>query len=224
MAVAFPAPIVDGYVVPLQPRSVFRTGAAHAVPTIVGINADEGRMFAGNESVASYHAWLREKFGSLADEILRLNPATTDAAAAAAAAATLGDVIFGESARLIARGLSQRRPRTFAYVFSRGIADRPQPATHSEDLPFVFGTLTEPSFISHPPPAGADQQLSATLQKIWARFAASGDPNGPGLPRWPAYDRTTDPYLEFGTLIRPGEAYRKAQIDALAPFYGGDQP
>src|SRR6266403_3202517 len=165
MAVAFPAPIVDGYVVPVQPRSVFRTGAAHAVATIVGINADEGRMFAGNESVTSYHAWVREKFGSLADEILRLNPAASDAAATAAAAATLGDVIFGESARLIARGVSQRQPKTFAYVFSRGIADRPQPATHSEDLPFVFGTLTEPSFISHPPPVGADQQLSATLQQ-----------------------------------------------------------
>ena len=224
MAVAFPAPIVDGYVVPVQPRSVFRTGAPHAVPTIVGINADEGRMFAGNESVTSYHAWVREKFGSLADDILRLNPAASDAAATAAAAATLGDVIFGESARLIARGVSQRQPKTFAYVFSRGIADRPQPATHSEDLPFVFGTLTEPSFISHPPPVGADQRLSATLQQIWARFAASGDPNGQGLPRWPAYDRRTDPYLEFGSLIGPGHAYRRAQIDALAPFYSGEQP
>src|SRR5438046_9983142 len=119
-------------------------------------------MFAGNESVTSYHASVREKFGSLADDILRLNPAASDAAAAAA---TLGDVIFGESARLIARGVSQRQPKTFAYVFSRGIADRPQPATHSEDLPFVFGTLTEPSFISHPPPVRADQRLAALPQQ-----------------------------------------------------------
>src|SRR5438046_8384354 len=124
-------------------------------------------MFAGNESVTSYHASVREKFGSLADDILRLNPAASDAAAAAA---TLGDVIFGESARLTARGVSQRQTKTFAYVFSRGIADRPQPATPSEDLPFVFATLTQPSFISHPQPHGIDLQLSATLQRIWARF------------------------------------------------------
>jgi para-nitrobenzyl esterase len=225
MALGFPAPIVDGYVVPVQPRAAFRASAVNAVPTIVGINADEGRMFSGNEqsvSVASYQAWAPEKFGPLAAQILRLNPAATDAAAAAAISAIVGDVTFGESARLIARGASQHQPRTFAYVFSRSVASRLQPPTHSEELPFVFGSLGQPSFIKHPAPERIDLQLSATMMRTWARFAATGDPNGAGLPRWPAYDRATDPYLEFGTLIRPGQAYRKAQLDALEPFYSSD--
>src|SRR5205807_4892019 len=131
---AFPAPIVDGYVVPTQPRAAFRAGAVNAVPTIVGLNAEEGRMFRDDRnpvSVDSYRTWVQEKFGPLAASILRLNPAPTDAAAAAAITAIVGDAMFGESTRLIARGISQRRRKTFVYVFTRGVAGGPQPATHS---------------------------------------------------------------------------------------------
>jgi len=224
MTIAFPAPIVDGYVVPGQPRAAFETGAVSAIPTIVGIAADEGRMFIAEQSVATYRAWVRNKFGPLADELLALHPAATDAAATAAASAILGDAVFGESARLIARGLSLHQPKTFCYLFSRGVAGGPLPATHSEVLPFVFGSLDKPSFIPHPPPDRTDLQLSATMRQAWVRFATSGDPNGDALPHWPTYDRATDPYLEFGTRIRAGHAYHRAQLDALAQFYAGNQP
>ncbi len=222
---AFPAPIVDGYVVPTQPRAAFRAGAVNAVPTIVGLNAEEGRMFAADNnsvSVASYQIWVKEKFGPLAANILRLNPAATDAAAAAAITAIVGDAMFGESARLVARGISQHQPKTFAYVFTRSVAGRPQPATHSEELPFVFGSLEQPSFIKHPAPDAIDRQLSALMMRTWARFAATGDPNGGGLPRWPAYDPATNPYLDFGTQIRAGHAYRKVQLDALEAYNSSD--
>jgi len=91
-------------------------------------------------------------------------------------------------------------------------------------LPFVFGSLDKPSFIPHPPPDRTDLRLSATMRQAWVRFATSGDPNGDALPHWPHYDRASDPYLEFGTRIRVGHAYHRAQLDALAPFYAGDQP
>jgi carboxylesterase type B len=223
IAMAFPAPIVDGYVVPAQPRTALASGAAAAVPTIVGIAADEGRMFSAAQTVATYQNWVRGTFGPQGDELLKLNPAATDAAATTAASATLGDAFFGESARLLARAISQRQPQTFAYLFSRSVAGRPQLATHSEMLPFLFGSLDKPSFIPHPPPDRTDWQLSATLQEAWTRFAANGDPNGPGLPHWPAYSAATDPYLEFGTVIRAGGAYRRAQLDTLAIFYGAAQ-
>ncbi|MFL6601654.1 MAG: carboxylesterase/lipase family protein [Steroidobacteraceae bacterium] len=228
MAMTFPSPIVDGYVLPVQPRKVFQSGAIDAVPTIVGVNADEGRMFADEGkpvSVADYQRWTREKFGALAPDILRLNPAATDSAAATATSAIIGDAVFVESARLIARGISQHQPKTFAYLFTRRVGGDPLPATHSEELPFVFATLDQPSFIKHPPPVPADLHLSSLMLRAWTRFAATGDPNAPGLPQWPRYDRATDPYLEFGTLIRPGQAYRRPQLDALTRFYSGhDKP
>ena len=224
MGGAFPAPIVDGYVLPAQPRAAFTSAAATAVPIIVGIAADEGRMFSPGQTVAGYQAWLRERFGARADALLALNPAATDVAATRAAAATLGDAVFGESARLIARSNSQREAKTFFYLFSHSVAGGALPATHSEILPFVFGSLEQPSFIKHPPPDATDLALSATLREAWTRFATTGDPNGTGLPNWARYDRATDPYLEFGTLVRPGQAYHRPQYDALEPFYADTGP
>jgi para-nitrobenzyl esterase len=224
MSISFPAPTLDGYVLPVQPRAVFAAGTVNAVPAIVGIAADEGRMFSSKQTLASYQAWVNDKFGRAAPQLLAANPAATDAAANVAASGILGDVVFGESARLIARTLSQHQPRTFFYLFSRGVAGRAQPATHSEVLPFVFGSLDKPSFIPHDPPDATDLKLSATMQQAWTRFAASGDPNGPGLPRWMPYDRASDPYLEFGTEVRAGQAYRRAQLDALAPYFAAIQP
>jgi carboxylesterase type B len=183
-SMAFPAPIVEGYVLPEQPRLVFKEGALNAVPTIVGVNADEGRMFAG--------------VGSSPE-----------------ASAALGDSLFVEGARWIARGVAQHQAKTFAFVFTRSVNGGPLPPTHSEELPFVFSTLEEPSFIKHPAPDAADLRLSALMMRMWARFATTGDPNGPGLPQWPHYDRKSDAYLELGTNVRAGEAFRKAQIDAL---------
>jgi carboxylesterase type B len=183
-SVAFPAPILDGYVLQRQPRLVFKEGTSNAVPTIVGVNADEGRMFAGEGSSPE-------------------------------ASAALGDSVFVESARWIARGMAQHQARTFAYVFTRSVNGGSLPPTHSEELAFVFGTLQEPSFIKHPAPDAEDLRLSALMTRMWTRFAATADPNGPDLPRWPHYDRRADPYLELGGEIRVGEAFHRAQLDAL---------
>jgi para-nitrobenzyl esterase len=188
MLTAFPAPIVDGYVLPEQPRTVFKEGALNAVPLIVGVNAEEGRMFA-SDGVST--------------------------AKSTATPAAIGDATFVESARWIARGAVQHQPKTFFYVFTRSVNGGPLPPTHSEEMPFMFGSLHQPSFIKHPPPDADDLQLSATMMRLWARFATMGDPNGPGLPHWAPYDRATDPYLELGTPIRAGHAFHKAQLDAI---------
>jgi len=33
---------------------------------------------------------------------------------------------------------------------------------------------------------------------MWTNFVKTGDPNGPGLPKWPAYDPETDVLMNFG--------------------------
>jgi carboxylesterase type B len=59
------------------------------------------------------------------------------------------------------------------------------------------------------------------MSSYWARFAATGNPNGSNLPEWPAYDEQSRHVKEFGsrTNVGPGakaaplfEAYLSARL------------
>ncbi len=217
----FPTPVVDGYALPRQPAAAFDQGEFENVPTLIGENANEGRMFAPkpqDATVSAYHAWAAKTFGERAPEFLKLYPATTNDEALAAMTAAYGDGEFGYAVRLIARDVSRRQPHTYSYVFTYAQSGQ-APPTHSQELPFVFDTLDQPTFIAHPPADASDRAMSQTMMAAWVRFAKTGDPNGPGLPAWPAYDADSDPYLDFGLPLKIGHAFHGPEIDLMQRVY-----
>ena len=45
--------------------------------------------------------------------------------------------------------------------------------------------------------AEQDEATAQAANAYWANFAKTGDPNGPGLPTWPAYEARTDGLMDF---------------------------
>ncbi|MET9381623.1 carboxylesterase family protein [Streptomyces sp. NPDC002928] len=50
---------------------------------------------------------------------------------------------------------------------------------------------------------GDDRRIAEAMSSYWANFAATGDPNGPGLPHWPAYARDSAAVMELGDGFGP---------------------
>jgi para-nitrobenzyl esterase len=91
-------------------------------------------------------------------------------------------------------------------------------ASHVVEIPFVFGTLT-PQFIvgGAMPPSAADRALADAMTAYWVNFAAHGDPNGIGLPHWPAYG-SDGLVLNFGATIETQTNPWKARFRFLSSY------
>ena len=75
------------------------------------------------------------------------------------------------------------------FVYQVDFTSRTDPrrgAFHTMDIPLVFGTLGAAG--SQTGTAADARAASQAMQESFVAFATTGDPNHPGLPRWPRYD------------------------------------
>lgn len=208
-------PIVDGYSVVKEERAAYADGTALTLPMIIGSNTDEGSFFLGGmalRTVSDYRAYVEANFGNDAAEALALYPADTDSEIAPRWCDIFGDTQFALGVRGIAERNAAREPRTFRYLFSHRPGGRAQPPTHTDELRFMFGTLPADA-------SAADIAMSNAMRGAWARFAATGDPNGRGLPLWPRYTPSADPHLDFGAPLVPGSGWRRRELDFLERWF-----
>lgn len=70
-------------------------------------------------------------------------------------------------------------------------------AFHGAEYAYVFGVHD-----SYMTTNDTDLELTATMQKYWINFAASGNPNGDGLPEWPLFARPSALVQELGDAVR----------------------
>jgi para-nitrobenzyl esterase len=190
---------LDGWVFPSSPIDVWSAGKEHAIPLLVGTNAVEFPAAGSPEDMrvsmrATFSEWAPRAialYGLAGNGVtLPVDPIYGDTAA------QWGSDLFRGPVIVAGEWHHNAGNPVWEYQFDRAIPPRPR-VGHSSELSYVFGNLR-----STGSQAGvfqeADRRLSATLQGYWSQFAKTGNPNGPGLPVWPAFDGDRT-YVHFTT-------------------------
>jgi para-nitrobenzyl esterase len=212
-------PIRDGFVIRSDEREAYANGDILPLPSIVGGNADEGSKLTAAWPITEKDALdnlIDESFGPAADRARALYLGGGKQTVREVVAAMFADTQFNDGARGVARGLIAKGVPVYRYLLLR---QRPGcgPPNHGEDVPYVFASLAAAAQLDPQPYDAADEKLAETIQDAWVRFAATGDPNGDGLPRWPV--STDDDYLELDAQVRVGRGWRAPQLDFLDDYF-----
>jgi para-nitrobenzyl esterase len=212
-------PVADGNVIPGDIYVLYEQGKFNDTPVLIGTNSDEGSLFVlGAVKPAAFEDSIRTGFGAKANVLLAAYPHETDAQALAAQRNAFRDSVFAWPtwawARLQTR---QGKGKAFVYYFDHRTPLSPNGATHAAELGYVFGTLT-------PPPRGGslrpeDTKMSDLMMSYWTNFAKTGDPNGAGLPSWPAFGKSEEPVMFFDANPSARPVPNKPQLEAFDEYY-----
>ncbi|WP_268885698.1 carboxylesterase/lipase family protein [Fundidesulfovibrio magnetotacticus] len=213
----FFSPVFDGWALPADPGAAIASGRMHPVPVMTGSTANEGAAYLGREKNldrARYETFLKSRFGARWREAAAAFPARADADVPGAIdrVVTVGANV--EPARFMARSQASRGRKAWLFHFSRvpgtDLARR-FGAHHGVDLAYVFGNLEPPQAYD-----ATDRELSRQVMDYWTNFARTGNPNGPGLPPWPACRPGSEPVMDFGDAPRLRRELFPRQADFVA--------
>ncbi|MFT4286883.1 carboxylesterase/lipase family protein [Nocardioides sp.] len=221
--------VVDGRVVTEQTDAVFERGGQVSVPLLAGWNTDEGANFTPAAALPALRSRILEgPHGAVLAEHYPVD----DARLQASARAFTGDAKFAGPVLAWARThVATSEAPTWVYEFDQAPPlpaglDLVPPADggagygvfHTAELPYISDNLDCRPWDWRE----CDRELAGSTADAWARFVADLDPNGPGLPQWPAFDGGRD-----GMAMRLNEQPGAAPIRraaALAVLAGLPRP
>jgi para-nitrobenzyl esterase len=187
-------PDIDGYFLPESVPAIFAGGKQNDAALIAGWNRDEGSFeiaYSPQKPTAeNFKAAAQKDFGDKADEFLKLYPTDTAEHVLRSAQDYAGDKFIALStwAWIEAQTKTGKQP-IYRYRFDMApFSKNPNAprlgAYHSAEIEYVFGQLDSKTDVTW---RDSDRKVSEMMQKYWANFAKNGNPNGPGLPKWPPY-------------------------------------
>jgi para-nitrobenzyl esterase len=193
-------PIIDQYFLPKDVRTIFKTNEQAQIPLLIGWNSAENQPhFYFRE-----HTLTKDNFVKIAKElypesfqdILEMFPheTITEIERSASDISSLRFIVFGTWKWFDLHRKHSDQP-VYRYVFSKVVPPKisdsvdmttyrpPLGAGHSQEVEYWKGNLHLRNDRNFSP---EDHKVSATMQEYFANFIKTGNPNGNGLPDWPA--------------------------------------
>lgn len=182
--------VVDGYVFPESPTAIYTAGRQARVPLLAGWNSAEGSaesiVGAGGLSEQALAAGLTRLYGKQAAAARRAYTGGVEQAAREIASDRF--IGFGTWRWIDLHARTGGKP-VYLYYYTQ-----PRPATrdgkpaatgagHSVEIEYALGNLDGNKVYAW---TEQDRAVSRQLQAYFANFIKTGNPNGAGLPQWPA--------------------------------------
>ena len=147
-------------------------------------------------------AFARSKFGPMADEFLKLYPATDDDSAALASNAAAHDSNRISTYLWATEWTKGTTKPVYTYWFTHappGPGSEVRGVYHGAEINYVFNNL----YATNKPWTDEDRQVAETMSSYWANIVKTGDPNGAGLPAWPKFAAGSATVMRLGDQWKP---------------------
>ena len=214
-------PIIDGYVIPDDQYKLYEAGKFNDTPILVGYNSDEGASFSPPKTPADYIAGVKARYGKFADDLLKAYP--VGATIVPKTARDLArDAAFGWHTWSWARLQSKiGKSKAFYYYFDHH-PDFPESSPkagygspHGQDVAYVFQHINRTS----PEATKTDDAISEAIATYWTNFAKFGDPNGKGVPDWPAFSNANPVVMYFTEIPHAGPVPSADALNVLDGYF-----
>jgi len=197
-------PIQDGWLLPAQPAELTAKGRVNDTPFLTGQTANESSAMApkwGDLTPLECNAAFARMGGAMADKFKAayLKPGENCNTGVAQLQTDRG--LFSAH-QWVASRLKAAKGPVYMYLYTHlepGSDAARYGVFHSSDIAYVFGTLGK---TPERPFADEDRAISDKISNYWVNFVKTGNPNGPGLPEWPAANPAKPMLMQTGDAFQ----------------------
>jgi len=216
-------PVLDGWVIAGDQYELYAAKKYNNTPILVGINSDEGASFNRNLAPEKSAAELQRRFGPFADRLLKAYGGDSTANVKQAVRDIMREATFGWHTWVWALLQTQTGgAKAYVYYFDQR---PPYPENsrfsdvlrvpHGAEMPYVFKHLDQEQLAWTP----ADRAISEAMATYWTNFAKTGDPNGNGLPQWPAFTGTNQQRMVFKNMPHAAAYDNQDQLKLMDEYF-----